>query len=192
MPPVRPTTIIGDDHRRVDRRRRPTRRVTRRLLRPASSTRRRDASVGVDRLGASAGAAVLAVVLGPGGLALGVGVAGGPVAVLVDLEVLAVLLGQLATLGGLLDRQADAATGEVEIDDLDPQLLAGRDDLLGRVDVVRRHLGDVHEALDAVADLDERTELDELGDPAVDELPDLVAARRTPATDPAASPSARG
>ena len=93
---------------------------------------------------------------------------------LVDLEVLAVLLGQLATLGGLLDRQADAAAGEVEIDDLDPQLLAGRDDLVGRVDVVGGHLGDVHEALDAVADLDERTELDELGDPAVDELADLV------------------
>ena len=51
----------------------------------------------------------------------------------------------------------------------------GRDDLLGAVDVVRRHLRDVHEALDAFADLDERTELDELGDPAVDELLDLVA-----------------
>jgi hypothetical protein len=33
----------------------------------------------------------------------------------------------------------------------------------------------VHEALDAFADLDERTELHELGDPAVDELLDLVA-----------------
>ena len=44
----------------------------------------------------------------------------------------------------------------------------------GDVDVVRRHLRDVHETLDAVADLDERTELDELGDPAVDELADLV------------------
>ena len=93
---------------------------------------------------------------------------------LVDLEVLAVLLGQLATLGGLLDRQADPPAGEVEIDDLHPQLLAGRDDLIGRVDVVRRHLRDVHEALDAVADLDEGTELDELGDPAVDQLADLV------------------
>ena len=119
---------------------------------------------------------VVLVVLGPCGLALGVVAAGGPVAVLVDLEVLAVLLGQLATLGGLLDRQADAAAGEVEIDDLDPQLLAGRDDLLGRVDVVRRHLGDVHETLDAVADLHEPTERHELGDPAVDQLADLVGA----------------
>ena len=40
--------------------------------------------------------------------------------------------------------------------------------------MVRRHLRDVHEALDAVADLDERTEGHELGDPAVDELADPV------------------
>ena len=88
---------------------------------------------------------------------------------------LAVLGGEFATFGGLLDRQRDATTSEVEIDDLHPQLLAGGDDLLGAVDVVRRHLRDVHETLDAFADLDERTELDELGDPAVDELLDLVA-----------------
>ena len=58
----------------------------------------------------------------------------------------------------------------------------------GSLDVVRRHLGDVHEALDAVADLHERTERHELGDPAVDELADLVARWRTPATDPAGWP----
>ena len=34
---------------------------------------------------------------------------------LVDLEVLAVLLGELATLGSLFDRKADPAAGEVEI-----------------------------------------------------------------------------
>ncbi len=51
----------------------------------------------------------------------------------------------------------------------------GRDDLLGRLDVVRRHLRDVDQALDAVAHLDERTERHELGDPAVDQLADLVA-----------------
>ena len=89
---------------------------------------------------------------------------------------LAVLLGQLAALGGLLDRQADAAALEVEVDDLDPQLLARRDDLLGRLDVVRRHLRDVHETLDALADLDEGAERHELGDPAVDQLADLVGA----------------
>ena len=41
--------------------------------------------------------------------------------------------------------------------------------------MVRRHLRDVDEALDAVADLDERAEGHELGDPAVDELADPVA-----------------
>ena len=49
----------------------------------------------------------------------------------------------------------DPAALEVEIDDLDPQLLGRGDDLLGKIDVVRRHLRDVDEALDAVADLDE-------------------------------------
>ena len=87
---------------------------------------------------------------------------------------LAVLGGELATLGGLLDRQRNAATRQVEVDDLDPQFLARRDDLLWRVDVVGRHLRDVDEAFDAVADLNESTELHELGDPTVDELADLV------------------
>ena len=39
-------------------------------------------------------------------------------------EGLAVLLGDLATLGRLLDRQADAAALEVDVDDLHPQLFA--------------------------------------------------------------------
>jgi len=64
--------------------------------------------------------AVLLVVVSPSGFALGV-IATDPVAVLVDLEVAAVFLGQFTALCGLLDRQADAATVEVEIDDLDPQ-----------------------------------------------------------------------
>src|SRR5690606_40641867 len=50
---------------------------------------------------------------------------------------------------------------EIEVDDLHPQLFTGGDDLLGSIDVVRRHLRDVHQALDAVAHLDERTELHE-------------------------------
>ena len=103
---------------------------------------------------------------------------------------LAVLGRDLAALGGLLDRQRDPPALEVDVDDLHPQLLAGGDDLLGRLDVVRRHLGDVDQTLDAFADLHERAERHELGDPAVDELADLVAARRTPATGPAGSPSA--
>ena len=96
------------------------------------------------------------------------------VALGVDLEVLAVLGSELATFGGLLDREADAATCEIEIDDLDPQLFARRDDLLRAVDMVCRHFRDVYEAFDAVADLNECTELHQLGDPAVDELANLV------------------
>ena len=57
--------------------------------------------------------------------------------------------------------ELEAAALEVEVDDLDPQLLTRGDDLLGRVDMVRRHLRDVHETLDTVADLDERGLLEE-------------------------------
>ena len=88
---------------------------------------------------------------------------------------LAVLGRDLAALGRLLDRQRDAPPVEVDVDDLHPQLLAGGDDLLGRLDVVHGHLGDVHQPLDAVAHLDERAERHELRDPSVDELADLVA-----------------
>ena len=89
-------------------------------------------------------------------------------------EGLAVLLGDLATFGGLLDREADATTGRVEFDDLDPQFLTGRDDLVGRLHVVRGHLRDVHESFNALAHLDERSEGYELGDATVDQLVDRV------------------
>ena len=46
--------------------------------------------------------------------------------------------------------------------------------MLGEVDVVGRHLRDMDEAFDAVADLNERAERNELGDPAVHQLADLV------------------
>src|SRR5262249_42401431 len=98
-------------------------------------------------------------------------------ALLVELvlaEVLPVLGRDLAALGGLLDRQRDAPAVEIDVDDLHPQLLARGDDLLGRLDVVRGHLGDVHEALDAVAHLHEGTEGHELRDLPVHELADLV------------------
>jgi hypothetical protein len=84
----------------------------------------------------------LGVVVGPGLVGLGRMldraadvVALGVVGVLA--EVLLVLGGHDATLGGLLDRQADAPAREIEIDDLDPQLFAGRHDLLGGLDVMR-------------------------------------------------------
>ena len=93
----------------------------------------------------------------------------------IDIEVLAVLCSELAAFGSLLDRQADATTCEVKIDNLDPELFARCDDLLGTVDVVGRHFRNVHEAFDAVADLNESAELHELGDSTVDELTHLVA-----------------
>ena len=90
-------------------------------------------------------------------------------------ERLAVLLGDLAAFRGLLDRQRDAPPSGVELDDLDPQLLAGRDHLVRRLDVVGGQLGDVHETLDAVAHLHEGAEGHHLGDAAVDQLVDRVA-----------------
>jgi hypothetical protein len=48
------------------------------------------------------------------------------------------------------------------------------DDLARALDVVRRELGDVHEPLDAVEDLDERAERDHLGDLAVELVVDVV------------------
>ncbi len=132
-------------------------------------------------LGSSRGPrGALLVVLGPGLVGLGRVLDGGAdvvalIVVGVLAEVLLVLGGHHATLGGLLDRQADPAALEIEVDDLDPQLLAGSDHLLGQIDVVGGHLRDVHQALDAVAHLHEGAERHELGDPAVDQLADAVA-----------------
>ena len=126
------------------------------------------AQVGPRRLGLGLGGELgLGVVEVADVVALGV--------VRVGPEGLAVLLGDLAALGRLLDGEADPAALQVDVDDLHPQLFARVDHLLGQVDVVRRHLRDVHQALDAVAHLDERTEGHELGDPAVDQLAHLVA-----------------
>ena len=83
--------------------------------------------------------------------------------------------GHHAALGGLLDRQADAAAVDVEVDDLHPQLLAGGHHLLGQVDVVGGDLRDVHQALDALAHLHKGPERHQLGNPAVHQLSHLVA-----------------
>ena len=50
----------------------------------------------------------------------------------------------------------------------------GCDDLARVLDVVLGELGDVHEALDAVEDLDERAERDDLGDLALELVADVV------------------
>ena len=89
-------------------------------------------------------------------------------------ERFAVLLGDLAALGRLLDREADPTPLEIDVDDLHPQLFARGDDLLRQVDMVTGHLRDVDEALDTISDLDERAERHQLGNPSVDKFPHLV------------------
>ena len=64
----------------------------------------------------------------------------------------------------LLEREGDATTIEIDIDDLDESIVANLDDLLGQIDVALSQLGDMHETLDAVLDANERTERNELGD----------------------------
>src|SRR6185312_8302986 len=70
----------------------------------------------------------------------------------------------------------DATTLEVDVDDLDEHLVAHGHDLLCELDVLAREFGDVHEALDAVCDANERTERHELGDLAGRDLTDRVGA----------------
>src|SRR6478609_5310350 len=79
-----------------------------------------------------------------------------------------------AVLVRLLQRQRDAATLEVDVDDLDEDVGAHGDDLLRQLHVALGQLGDVDQALDAVVDAHERTERDELGDLARDDLTDRV------------------
>ena len=73
-----------------------------------------------------------------------------------------------------LDAQRQAAALGVDLEDLDLDLVARRDDLARVLDVVRRELGDVHEALDAVEDLDEGAERDDLRDRALELVADVV------------------
>ena len=73
-----------------------------------------------------------------------------------------------------LDAQRQAAALGVDLEDLDLDVVAGRDDLARVLDVVRRELGDVDEALDAVEDLDERAERDDLRDRALELVADVV------------------
>ena len=71
---------------------------------------------------------------------------------------------------GLLEGQGDAATIEIDVDHLDEHGLARLDHGLRVLDVTVGELGDMHQALDAVFDGDEDTELDDLGDLALDNL----------------------
>src|SRR5690606_39048162 len=77
---------------------------------------------------------------------------------------------------GLLERERDPATVQVDVDDLDHGVGTDLDDLLGHLHVALGQLGDVDQALDAVFDADERAERDELGDLARHDLADRVGA----------------
>jgi hypothetical protein len=69
-----------------------------------------------------------------------------------------------------LERQGDTLAVHVDVEDLDGDLVADRDDLAGVVDVLPRQLGDVDETVDA-AEVDERTEVDDRGDDTLADLP---------------------
>ncbi len=68
-------------------------------------------------------------------------------------EVLLVFGSYRSAFCGLFNRQADASTLEVQVDDLDPEFFARGNYLFGKVNVVGRHFRNVHQSFDAVADL---------------------------------------
>src|SRR5690606_29933207 len=73
--------------------------------------------------------------------------------------------------------QAHAAALRIDADDAQDELLALRHDLLRMLDALIGQLGHVDQALDAILDASERTEVGELRDRGLDQLPDLVGAR---------------
>src|SRR3954452_24804400 len=73
-----------------------------------------------------------------------------------------------------LDRQGEAGPLGVDLEDLDLHVVARLDDLARVLDVVLGELGDVHEALDALEDLDEGAERDDLGDLPLELVADVV------------------
>ena len=82
--------------------------------------------------------------------------------------------GRRLVAGHALDAQRQAAALGVDLEDLDLHVVAGLDDLARVLDVVVGQLGDVHEALDAVHDLDERAEGHDLGDLALELVAEVV------------------
>ena len=97
-------------------------------------------------------------------------------------------------LQGLLEAERDAALGGVDLEHLNLDLLAGRDDLAG-MDVLLGpgHFGDVDQPLDARLQLDERAVVGDVGHAAAQLLADRVAGldRRTTGLPAAASCRAR-
>src|SRR3954451_25485887 len=73
-----------------------------------------------------------------------------------------------------LDRQRQPAAVRVDLQDLHAHVVARLDDLARVLHVVVGQLGDVHQALDAVEDLDEGAERDDLGHRALELVADPV------------------
>src|SRR5262249_11550383 len=71
--------------------------------------------------------------------------------------------------------ESDLAVGGVHTEDLDLDLVAGLDDVLGALDLVVGQLADVQQALQAGLQLDEDPEVGELGDLALLDLTWAVA-----------------
>ena len=92
----------------------------------------------------------------------------------------------------LLQAEADAALGRVDVEHHHLDLLAGRDDLAGmHVLLGPAHLGDVDQALDARLQLDEGAVVGDVGDAAVELGADrILGARRRP-TDRSRAASCR-
>src|SRR6478609_2790854 len=125
-------------------------------------------ALGLEALGPLAGLHVEA--LGVDVVALGVVLGGHAVARGVELGV------DRHALVGLLERQRDPAPVEVDVDDLDHAVVTNLHDLLRDLDVALGQLRDVHQALDALLDADERAERHQLGDLARHDLADRVGA----------------
>ena len=77
----------------------------------------------------------------------------------------------LSGAGQLLDAQADPSPAKIDIDYLGIYLIAYRYDLLGELDMLPGHLGDVDQSLDARGNLHKGPERDQLGHLAVDGRP---------------------
>src|SRR5215203_5770165 len=75
---------------------------------------------------------------------------------------------------GLLEAQGDALAVAVDVEDLDVDVVADVEDLARVVDVRPRELGDVDQAVDPV-EVDERAEVDDVRDLALDHEPGLQA-----------------
>src|SRR5262249_43683877 len=86
-------------------------------------------------------------------------------------------VGQLRGPRRALYRQADLALDGIDGDDLDLHVLAGLDQLARILDALVGDLRDVHQTLDALLELDEGAEIEDLEHLAVEHLADRVVVR---------------